>query len=61
MLTMHPREAQVFAAEHARHLQEEAAEDHRRRRSRTRCALAASLRRAANRVDPAPLVRRAAW
>jgi hypothetical protein len=60
MLTMHPRDAHVFAAAYVRRLQEEAAED-LRRRSWTRCALAASLRLAANRLDPAPLVRRAAW
>lgn len=52
MLINDPRDAVVLADERARHLREEAAAEHLRRASGTRRALAASLRRAANRLEP---------
>jgi hypothetical protein len=52
MFTSDPRDALVFAHERARRLCAGA--------SGTRRALAASLRRAANRLDPAPLAPRPA-
>jgi hypothetical protein len=57
MLTSHPRDALVLAQERARRLREETAADDLRPASGTRRALATSLRRAANRLDPAPLAR----
>jgi hypothetical protein len=52
MFMSDPRDALVLAHERARHLREETAAEHLRRRFGTRRALAASLRRAANRLDP---------
>lgn len=60
MLPYDPRDALVLAHERARHLREETAAERLRRASGTRRALAASLRRAANRLDPAPLAPRPA-
>jgi hypothetical protein len=55
MLTIHPRDALSVVPERARHLRDEAAAEHLGLASGTRRALAASLRRVANRLDPAPL------
>jgi hypothetical protein len=60
MFTSDPRDALVLAHEHARHLHAETAAERLRGASGTRHALAAFLRRAANRLDPAPLAPRAA-
>lgn len=60
MFTTDPRDALVLAHEHARQLREESAARRLRRASGTRRALAASLRRAADRLDRAPLAPRAA-
>ena len=60
MFTSDPRDALMVAHEHARHLREERAAERLRRASGTRRALAASLRRAANRLDPAALAARPA-
>jgi hypothetical protein len=64
MLTWDPRDALVLAEDRARRLREERAVDQLfRTPSRAvaaRRALAGSLRRAANRLDPAPLVHRPA-
>ena len=61
MLTVHAQDALVFAAERAGRLREEAAADRLGRTSHIRRAVAAALRRAANRLDPAALIRRPAW
>jgi hypothetical protein len=58
MFTSDPRDALAVAHQHARHLRAERAAERLRGRSVTRRTLAASLRSAANRLDPAPL---AAW
>ena len=50
-----PRYTLVFAHEHARRLQEDTAADRLRRSPAVRHALAASLRRLANRLDRTPL------
>jgi hypothetical protein len=55
MLTSDPLHELVRAHERTRHLREEASAEHLRRRPGTRRAVAESLRRAANRLDPAPL------
>ena len=60
MLTIDPREARVLAAEHALSLREELAADRLGTRSPVRTVLAASLRRAAQRLDPAAIVPSAA-
>jgi hypothetical protein len=60
MLTSDTRDALVVAHQHARHLREERAAERLRNASGTRRALAASLRSAANRLDPAPLAPRPA-
>ncbi len=60
MLSADPRDGLVFAHERARRLREETATDRLRPASGTRRAVAASLRRAANRLDPAPLAPAAA-
>jgi hypothetical protein len=60
MLIYDPRDALVLAHERARHLREETVADHLRSASGTRRAVVAVLRRAATRLDPAPLARRAA-
>lgn len=53
MLTIDPRDTLVLAHEHARRLRDEAvARSDRPLTGTTRRALAASLRRAANRLDP---------
>jgi hypothetical protein len=60
MLISHPRDALVLAHERVCYLRVETAADHLRRASGTRRALAAALRRAATRLDPAPLAHRPA-
>jgi len=60
MVIAHPRDALEVAHEHARHLREEAAIRHPRRAIGRRRALAASLRRMADRIDAVPLVHRPA-
>jgi hypothetical protein len=60
MLTSDPHQALVLAHEQARQLREEAASEQLRGPQWTRRAFAASLRRAANRLDPAPLAHHAA-
>jgi len=60
MLTSDPHYALVLAHERARRLREESAAEHLRRASGTRRALAESLRRAADRLDPAPFAPRPA-
>ena len=60
MLTIHPREARILAAEHARSLRDEVAADRIATRSGMRSFFAASLRRAAERLDPARVVPSAA-
>jgi hypothetical protein len=60
MVTSDPHDALVFAHQHARQLRAERAAERLRHGSVTRRALAAALRRAANRVDPAPFAPRPA-
>lgn len=60
MFTSHPRDALVLAHAHARRLREETAAERLRPASSLRPALAASLRRAADRIAPAPLAGRPA-
>ena len=60
MFTNNPHDALVLAHERACHLRAEPAVDRLQRGPGTRRALAASLRRAANRLDPTPLVSRPA-
>jgi uncharacterized membrane protein YfbV (UPF0208 family) len=60
MVASDPRDALVLAHEHIRHLREETAAERLRRKSPTRRALADSLRRAADRLDRAPLAARPA-
>ena len=60
MLTIHPREARVLAADRIRSLRDELAADRLGARSRVRTFLAGWLRRAAQRLDPAPIVPNAA-
>jgi hypothetical protein len=55
MLTSDPHHALALAREQSRRLREEAASEQLRCRQWTRRAFAASLRRAANRLDPSPL------
>jgi hypothetical protein len=55
MFTSHPYDALVLAHERARRLRAESAAEHLRGSSATRRALAASLRRTADRLDPLPL------
>jgi hypothetical protein len=55
MFSSDPRDLLVLAHQYTGHLREEAAAHHLRRRAWTRRAFAASLRRAANRLDPSPL------
>ena len=58
MLTSDPLDALVLAHERGRRLRAEAAAERLRSTSGTRHAVAAYLRRAADRLDPAPLARR---
>ena len=61
MFSTDPRDALLVAHAHGRHLREEMASNHQRGSAEaTRRALAATLRRVANRLDPTPLVQRAA-
>jgi hypothetical protein len=66
MLSSDPGATLLLAHERARELREDAAAEHLRRAARTRRAsvtrraLAASLRSAANRLDPTPLRHRPA-
>jgi hypothetical protein len=60
VFSSNPRDALAVAHQHARHLRAERAAERLRRGSVTRRALAASLRSAANRLDPAPLAPRRA-
>ena len=60
MLTTDPHHALVLAHERTRQLREEAASEHLRRPLWTRRAFAASLRRAANRLDPGALAHHSA-
>jgi hypothetical protein len=60
MFTNNPLDALVVAHDRGRHLRAESAAEHLRGPSGTRRALAVSLRRAADRLDPAPLARRTA-
>jgi hypothetical protein len=60
MFMTHPYDAQVFAAEHVRRLHDDASVIGLARRHRVRCAVAASLRSVANRLDSRPLALRAA-
>lgn len=55
MLASHPHDALVLAHERARHLRAESAAERLHRASATRRALAASLRRTADRLDSLPL------
>lgn len=55
MITLDPHDALVAAHEHGRRLRAEAAAERLRGPSATRRALALSLLRAANRLDPASL------
>jgi len=57
MFTSDPLDALVVAHERGRQLRAEAAAERLRGTSATRRALAVSLRRAADRLDPAPLAR----
>lgn len=58
MFTSDARDALLVAHERPRRLREETAAERLRRASGARRALAASLRRAANHLDPAPLAPR---
>jgi hypothetical protein len=60
MVTYDPRDALAVAHQHARRLREETAAERLRRMSGTRRALAASLRRAADRLDRTPFAPRPA-
>lgn len=60
MLITHPFDALAIAGDHGRRLHEEAAAERVRRAVGTRRALATSLRRLADRLDPAPLAPRPA-
>jgi hypothetical protein len=60
MSTLDPLDALFLAHERGRRLRAEAAAERLRSTSGTRRALAVSLRRAADRLDPAPLARRPA-
>jgi hypothetical protein len=60
MFTGDPLDALVVAHERGRELRAEAAAERLRGTSRTRRAIAVSLRRAADRLDLAPLARRSA-
>jgi hypothetical protein len=60
MLTIDPRDALVLARERARDLRDEMAAERLRSASGTRRTLATSLRRMADRLDPAPLTARLA-
>jgi hypothetical protein len=54
MFTSDPRDALVLAHDRTRHLRAETAANRLRRASVARRALAASLRRTADRLDPLP-------
>jgi hypothetical protein len=60
MFTSDPLDALVVAHERSRRLRAEAAAERLRDTSSIRRALAVSLRRAADRLDPTPLARRTA-
>ena len=60
MFASNPRDALAFAHEHARRLRDEATVERLSRRPWLRRGFAASLRSAANRIDPAPLAHRPA-
>lgn len=60
MFSSDPHDVLALAHERARHLREEAAVERLRHHTATRRALAESLRRAANRLDPVPLAHRPA-
>jgi hypothetical protein len=60
MFISDPRDALVLAHEHTRHLYEETAAERLRLAVRKHDTLAALLRRAADRLDPAPLAHRPA-
>ena len=60
MFTHHPLDALVLANEHGRRLRAEAAAERLPGGSTLRGAIAARLRRAADRLDPGPLVRQPA-
>ena len=60
MFTSDPAAALIVAHQHARHLRDETAAGRLHRVPGARRALAASLRRAANRLDPTPLAPRPA-
>ena len=54
MITTDPRDALALSAQRGNQLQAEAAAERMRERSKLRRTLALSLRRAADRLDPAP-------
>ena len=54
MITTDPRDALALSAQRARDLHEQAAAERLREPSRLRRALALSLRRTADRLDPVP-------
>ena len=60
MLNVHPHDALDLADDRGRRLREEAAAERVRRAGGTRRAVATSLRRLANRLDPAPFAPRPA-
>lgn len=60
MFSSNPFSELVLAYDRVRDLREEAAAERLRRALGPRCPLAASLRRIADRLDPAPLSRRTA-
>ena len=60
MFTSDPRDVLVVAHDHIRHLREETSANRFRPRTKARRTLAASLRRAAERLDPTALAPRAA-
>jgi hypothetical protein len=60
MFTTDPLDALVLARQHGRRLHAQAAAERLRGASTIRTAVAASLRRAADRLDPAPRARRPA-
>jgi hypothetical protein len=60
MFTTDPRDALMIAQARVRNLREERAAERLRRPSGARRAVAASLRRVANRLDPAALAARPA-
>ena len=60
MFTPHPRDALLLALEDGRRLRAEAEAERFRGASTMRGTIAAALRRAADRLDPGPLVRQPA-